>query len=133
MQIDPKGMAPEEIFQQLADFRQADIRWQEGRTYGYIFDPGKEVLAVAKRAYGEFLSENGLDFTVFRSLQRLERELAAFGARHLGGDDQVVGNFTSGGTESILLAVKAARDYYRQKHPGTCHDSDTKMTRSGEH
>jgi hypothetical protein len=47
----------------------------------------------------------------------LERELAAFGAKHLQGDSQVVGNFTSGGTESIILAVKAARDAYRQTHP----------------
>jgi len=29
----------------------------------------------------------------------------------------VVGNFTSGGTESIILAVKAARDYYRSVRP----------------
>jgi len=47
----------------------------------------------------------------------LERELAAFGARHLRGDEHVVGNFSSGGTESIILAVKAARDYYREKRP----------------
>ena len=88
-----------------------------GRTYGYIFDPGEDALEVGKAAYNAFLSENGLDFTVFPSLLRLERELAAFAASHLRGDSRVVGNFTSGGTESIMLAVKAARDCYRQKRP----------------
>jgi sphinganine-1-phosphate aldolase len=44
--------------------------------------------------------------------------LATFGAHHLGGDKNVVGNFSSGGTESIILAVKAARDCYRNKRPG---------------
>lgn len=112
-----KGMTREAIFERLADFRRNDIKWREGRTYGYIFDPGKAVMEVGKAAYNEFLSENGLDFTVFPSLLRLERELAAFGAGHLRGDDQVVGNFTSGGTESILLAVKAARDRYREIRP----------------
>jgi len=117
MEIARRGMTREAIFDQLSDFRKNDIKWQEGRTYGYIFDPGKDVLAVGKAAYTDFLSENGLDFTVFQSLLRLERELAAFGASHLRGDSQVVGNFTSGGTESIILAVKAARDGYRERRP----------------
>ncbi|WP_372680345.1 aspartate aminotransferase family protein [Desulfosarcina sp.] len=117
MQIAKKGMAKKAIFERLTEFRENDIKWQEGRTYGYVFDPGKATMEVGKAAYNEFLSENGLDFTVFRSLLRLERELAAFVASHLRGDSQVVGNFTSGGTESIILAVKAARDCYREKRP----------------
>ena len=117
MEITGKGMTREAIFERLAEFRTNDIKWQEGRTYGYIFDPGKAIMEVGKAAYNAFLSENGLDFTVFPSLLRLERELAAFGAQHLRGDDQVVGNFTSGGTESIILAVKAARDGYRENRP----------------
>ena len=117
MQIAKKGMTREAILERLTEFRKNDIKWQEGRTYGYIFDPGKATMEVGKAAYNEFLSENGLDFTVFPSLLRLERELAAFGASHLRGDRRVVGNFTSGGTESIILAVKAARDCYREKRP----------------
>ncbi len=117
MEIACKGMTRETIFDRLAEFRKNDIKWQDGRAYGYIFDPGKAVLEVGKAAYNAFLSENGLDFTAFRSLLRLERELAAFGAHHLRGDGEVVGNFTSGGTESILLAVKAARDCFREKRP----------------
>jgi glutamate/tyrosine decarboxylase-like PLP-dependent enzyme len=115
MNISEKGMSEEEVFAQLEAFRKNDLKWQEGRAFGYVFDPGKDVMAVGKKAYSAFLSENGLDFTVFQSLQRLEKELAAFGAQHLRGDENVVGNFSSGGTESIILAVKAARDYYREK------------------
>jgi len=117
MKISEKGLSEQAVFAQLEAFRKDDLKWQEGRAFGYVFDPGKDVMAVGKRAYNAFLSENGLDFTVFQSLQRLERELAAFGARHLRGDEQVVGNFSSGGTESIILAVKAARDYHREKRP----------------
>jgi len=121
MKISEKGMNERDVFAQLEAFRKDDLKWQEGRAFGYVFDPGKAVMAVGKKAYNAFLSENGLDFTVFQSLQRLERELAAFGARHLRGDEHVVGNFSSGGTESIILAVKAARDYHREKRPDvTC-------------
>jgi len=37
----------------------------------------------------------------------------AMTASLLGGDNETVGNMTSGGTESILLAVKAAREWAR--------------------
>ncbi len=117
MEISKKGMSENEIFSTLEKFRKNDIKWREGRAFGYVFDPGKDVLDIGKRAYTDFLSENGLDFTAFESLQKLEKELAAFGAKHLRGDGNVVGNFSSGGTESILLAVKTTRDFYRKKRP----------------
>ncbi len=117
MKISKKGMPEEELFSRLEAFKENDLKWQEGRAFGYVFDPGKDAMAIGKKAYSAYLSENGLDFTVFQSLQKLEKELAAFGAQHLRGDEKVVGNFSSGGTESIILAVKAARDYYREKRP----------------
>ena len=121
MRLPENGWTREEVFDRLAALRQDDLKWQEGRAFGYIFDPGQEVMAVGKQAYAMFLSENGLDFTVFKSLMRLEKELAALMADHLGGDGEVVGNFTSGGTESIMLAVKTARDYFRQMRPEIQH------------
>ncbi len=110
-------MKKEAIFETLEAFRKDDLKWKEGRAFGYIFDPGKTVMEVGKKAYTMYLSENGLDFSVFKSLLKLEKDLAAFGATHLRGDKDVVGNFTSGGTESIILAVKAARDYFRVRRP----------------
>ncbi len=117
MKLPKTGMHPDAIFASLAAFRKDDLPWREGRVFGYIFDPGKEIDEIGKRAYMMYLSENGLDFTVFKSLLILEKQLAALMADHLRGDSAVVGNFTSGGTESILCAVKTARDYYRKTRP----------------
>jgi len=117
MGIPKQRLAKEAIFQHLEAFRAQDLDWRSGRMFGYVFDPGREVMEVAKEAYAAFLSENGLDFTAFPSLLRLENELVAMAAGHLGGGPKTVGNFTSGGTESILLAVKAARDFCRAKRP----------------
>jgi glutamate/tyrosine decarboxylase-like PLP-dependent enzyme len=117
MQLPKKGIATEALFQKLGEFRSEDLDWRSGRVFGYVFDPGPEVREVGKRAYSMFLTENGLDFTVFPSLLRLENELVAMATAHLGGDENVVGNFTSGGTESIILAVKAARDFARDQRP----------------
>lgn len=57
---------------------------------------------------------------IFQSVARFEAEVIAMTAALLGNKEkasggQVCGNMTSGGTESILLAVKSSRDYMRNK------------------
>jgi len=115
MQIPEKGWSRKEVFDRLETYRAGDMPWRDGRTWAYIYDPGPEAEAVIKDAFASYLTENGLDPTVFPSALRMENEVVALAARHLNGDAGVVGNFTSGGTESILLAVKAARDHAREK------------------
>lgn len=117
MKIPENGQSKDEILQALADYRSGDLDWGSGRAFGYVFDPGKDVVELGKQVYSMFLSESGLDFSVYPSLLRLENELVGLLATHLGGDAKVVGNFTSGGTESIMLAVKAARDFARAERP----------------
>jgi sphinganine-1-phosphate aldolase len=117
VRIPPKGISKGEIFERMEAFRAGDMNWRDGRTWAYIYDPGPEAEEVIKQAYMMFLSENALDPTVFPSALRFENELVAMAATHLNGDQDVVGNFTSGGTESIMLAVKTARDYFRAHRP----------------
>lgn len=117
MKLPQRGRPAEEILSELESFRRGDMPWRDGRTWAYIYDPGPAAEEVIKKAYTLYLSENALDPTVFPSVLRLENEILTIAARHLGGDDQVVGNFTSGGTESILCAVKAARDWARVHRP----------------
>jgi glutamate/tyrosine decarboxylase-like PLP-dependent enzyme len=117
MKIPQKGLSKDALFATMESYRANDMNWRDGRTWAYIYDPGPEAEEVIKRAYMMFLTENGLDPTVFPSLMRFENEVVAMAAAHLNGDAEVAGNFTSGGTESILLAVKTARDYARAKKP----------------
>ena len=121
MRIPREGMEKETLFKIMRSFREKDAPWKTGRTWGYVYDPGEKAMAVGKEAYTMFLTENALDPTVYPSLIRFENELVSMAAGHVDGDEQVVGNFTSGGTESILLAVKTARDYFRAKHPRVRH------------
>ncbi len=117
MRIPSKGMSKGELYERLEEYRSGDMPWRDGRVWAYVYDPGKEAEEVIKHAYMSYLSENALDPTVFPSSLRFETELVAMGAAHLNGDENVVGNFTSGGTESIMLAVKAARDWARANRP----------------
>jgi glutamate/tyrosine decarboxylase-like PLP-dependent enzyme len=118
MRIPTRGLSRGAIFEQLERYRQHDTPWREGRTWAYVYDPGPEAESVIKDAFGSYLSENGLDPTAFPSALQLENEVVSMAATHLHGDRNVVGSFTSGGTESLMLAVKAARDHARENRPG---------------
>jgi glutamate/tyrosine decarboxylase-like PLP-dependent enzyme len=67
-----------------------------------------------------FAHTNPLHLDVFQSVVRFEAEVVAMtaallGSKEKGSGGQICGNMTSGGTESILLAVKSSRDYMKTK------------------
>ncbi|WP_340537149.1 pyridoxal phosphate-dependent decarboxylase family protein [Nocardioides sp. GXZ039] len=97
--------------ERLAALRTNDLPVHGGRTLAYVYDSGlAEVDRVAREAVAAFSGTNGLDPTAFPSLLRMENDLVAFAAGLVDGPDTVVGSITSGGTESVLLAVQSARD-----------------------
>ncbi len=96
--------------------RDHDVKWREGRVFSLVFNAGDEVSDVLKEAYNLYFSENGLNPTAFPSLKKFETEVVSMVAALLNGDEDVVGNMTTGGTESLLMAVKTARDYAQAVH-----------------
>ena len=88
-----------------------DAKWRDGKTAVYVFNAGEEVAAVQKAAYTLFMSENGLGPAAFPSLKKMEEEVVGMGLSLLHAPEEASGNITSGGTDSITMAVKAARDY----------------------
>lgn len=97
-----------DLFAELAAFRVLDLPVRGGTTWAYVYDSGSDSAhSVGARAYAEMLDVNGLDPTAFPSVVALENSVVGTVASVLGGG---AGMFTSGGTESCLLAVKAARD-----------------------
>jgi sphinganine-1-phosphate aldolase len=105
------GRPAAEILAELARLRGLDLPTEGGKLFAYVYDPALPGLSdLALAAYGLAASANGLDPTAFPSLLRMENEIVAAAAGLLGGPPTVVGNVTAGGTESVLLAVKAARD-----------------------
>ncbi|WP_443613665.1 hypothetical protein [Actinomadura madurae] len=115
MPADPShGALPEtgrpapDLLAELARLRDADLPVRGGQVTAYVYDTGRDAVHdLAATAYQEMLEVNCLDPTAFPSIVALERRIVGFAADKLGGGS---GIFTSGGTESIMLAVKAARD-----------------------
>ncbi len=99
----------------MAEYATGDVAWRDGKTAVYVFNAGPEVERVQKEAYTAFMSENGLGPAAFPSLARMEAEVVGFGLSLLHGPEDAVGTITSGGTDSITMALKAARDFARKE------------------
>jgi len=117
MQIPEKGLSKEQVLNTLQAFKSRDMDWKAGKVWCYVYNPGEDPAEVVKQAYLSFLTENGLDPSVFPSMLKLETDVVRMVATLLRGDEAVVGHMTTGGTESIMLAVKTARDMARALHP----------------
>lgn len=115
MKLPSTGIPQDEILARLDAYRKEDVDWRSGRVWGYVYDAGVEAQKACEAAFADFLWENALDPTVFPSMLKLENDLVSMVAQHLNAPEGAVGNFTSGGTESIFLAVLAARENFRRK------------------
>ncbi|WP_405150706.1 aspartate aminotransferase family protein [Sphaerisporangium sp. NBC_01403] len=105
------GRTAEELLAEIARLRRDDLPVRGGKVTAYVYDTGRpEVHEAAARAYFEMLEVNTLDPTAFPSIVAMEKQVVGAVAELLGGGPHTPGIFTSGGTESIMLAVKAARD-----------------------
>src|SRR5687768_1269943 len=96
------GRPAGDLLAELARLKTADLPVRGGQVTAYVYDTGRaEIHELASRAYLEMLEVNGLDPTAFPSIVALERQVLGAVSERLGGGS---GIFTSGGTESIMLA-----------------------------
>lgn len=106
-----------ELEAELEARRQNDVRWRDGRAAVYVFHAGEDVLDVAHQAYGAYISENGLGPAAFPSLKNMEAEVLDMALTLQRAPEEAAGSMTSGGTESIIMAMKACRDWARAERP----------------
>ena len=105
-----QGRPVDEVIGELTEKRANDVRWADGKTFGLVYDGGPSVHEVAEQAARRYLHENALNTQAVPSLAAIQREVVGWTSSLLHGDDDVAGFLTSGGTESILCAVLAARE-----------------------
>jgi glutamate/tyrosine decarboxylase-like PLP-dependent enzyme len=94
-------------------------RWEEGFASGAVYHGDPDHVAFLNRVYGLVSQANPLHPDLWPSIARMEAEVVAMTASLLGAPEEadparrVRGSITSGGTESIVLAMKAYRDRAR--------------------
>jgi len=115
MKLPKTGIPRKELFAQMQALKTQDADWRGGRTWSLIYPAGEDVDEVLREANNLYIFENALNPFRFPSLRQMEAEVVAMTTDLLHGDDGAGGSMTSGGTESILMAVKTARDRAREE------------------
>ena len=104
------GRPSTEVLDDLTARKELDIKWREGRAFSLAYFAGQDVASLAEEAYRRFSGDNGLNPAAFPSLRALNSDVVDVVKGWVGGSPAAAGFLTSGGTESLLMAVKAARD-----------------------
>jgi sphinganine-1-phosphate aldolase len=112
-----KGRAWEDLAAEMEAMKAGDIDWRGGRSPLYVFGSTDEVAQVAQAAFNLYFTENALGAKrAFGSLQRMEAEVLAAALDLMNAPEGAAATFTTGGSESLILSVAAARAHDRQRH-----------------
>ncbi len=115
MPLPRTGTPPDELIARMKEMKKADADWRGGRTWSLVYPAGEDVDAVLREANHLYLFENALNPFRFPSLRQMEVDVVEMTAGLLNAPEDAGGAMTSGGTESILMAVKVARDRAREE------------------
>ena len=108
-----EGTPADELVTELRESRGDDLDWRGGKAFSLVYNVGDDGLeSVLHDVAGLYLHENALNPFAFPSLLHMEQDIVAMAADLLGGSADA-GALTSGGTESIFLAVQTAREHAR--------------------
>jgi glutamate/tyrosine decarboxylase-like PLP-dependent enzyme len=109
-----KGAPWSDIEAQLRQLKNLDVDGLRGRLPAYIYYYNEELLEIQKRAFCAYILENGLGTeTAFKSLGTMQSAIFDMAFRLFNAPKSAGAVFTSGGTISILDAVRMARNKAR--------------------
>ena len=115
-EIPEEGWSDEKIIEIMSKLQQSEEgRWKDGKVSGVVYHGAQDHVELMSKVFSLFALSNPLHPDVFPSIRKFEAEIISMTAKMLGNIEGVCGALTSGGTESILMACKAHRDYYLEK------------------
>ena len=137
------GRSGDDLLAEIAELHQGDIDWRNGRAFSLVYNTDDPELDALLHTVGaQFLHENALNPFRYKTLLKMESEVIAMAADLFGAG---CGSMSSGGTESIFLAVQTAREWARARgiaeptilctdtaHPAfakACHYLDVELVR----
>jgi sphinganine-1-phosphate aldolase len=118
-----QGRPREEVLRELELLEQREHhRWEQGRVSGGVYHGAEDHISFVNRVYGLHSQSNPLHADIWPSATKFEAEVVAMTASMLGAtetnagrppEEHICGALSSGGTESIMLAIKTYRDQAR--------------------
>jgi len=118
-QLPKQGRDHQDILKELSVISEEEnAKWKNGRVSGTFYHAGDAHRAFLNDIFSLFSHVNVIQADLCPSMSKFESEIVAMTASILNGDavkkgdpaDEVCGTVTSGGTESIIMAMKVYRD-----------------------
>lgn len=110
MRLPDAPMPPAQVRDALTAAASDDVDWQGGRGWSLVYDSPAWHAELVDEAAARFSHENALSTSAFPSAGTFESQTIAMAASVVAPGSKAHGVFTSGGTESIMVAVKGYRD-----------------------
>ncbi|CAH1982781.1 unnamed protein product [Acanthoscelides obtectus] len=115
LDLPENSVSTDEIITQLQkNLGLGDYDWKNGLVSGAVYYHNLELIAMLSEVYKQTSYTNPLHPDLFPGLCKMEAEVVRMAANLFYGDEETCGTMTSGGTESILMACKAYRDYGKE-------------------
>ncbi len=113
------GLGKKEVVALMEDIHEKETsQWEDGYVSGAVYHGDQEHIEFLNKIYGFNSQSNPLHSDIWPSATKFESEIVSMTASMLGAnktDDEICGVVSSGGTESILLAMKTYRDRARKE------------------
>lgn len=105
-----EGMTDEAVRAELDALANMDhTRWEDGFVSGAVYHGEDELLKLQAEAFSKFTVSNPIHPDVFPGVRKMEAEVVSMVLNMFQAPPGAAGVTTSGGTESILMAVLSAR------------------------
>ncbi|CZT16797.1 probable glutamate decarboxylase/sphingosine phosphate lyase [Ramularia collo-cygni] len=105
-----KGWTPDQVRAELEKLGDMEhVRWEDGRVSGAVYHGGSDLGDLQSEAFKRFGVSNPIHPDVFPGVRKMESEIVAMTLSLFNAPETGAGVTTSGGSESILMAVLSAR------------------------
>lgn len=114
-----RGRSWEAVKEEMQEARRGDLPWYSERMFlGGSYYASPDVVAVANEAYNLYINFNELFAkSMFPSISHYEDQIVGGLLEMLNAPPGAAGSITSGGTESIMMAMKTAREWALENRP----------------
>lgn len=115
LELQQKGLSNEAILKKVDEhLNLGHYEWKKGKVSGAVYYYKPELVELVTEVYGKASYTNPLHVDIFPGICKMEAEVVRMTAQLFNGGKEACGTMTTGGTESIIMAIKAYRDYGRE-------------------
>ena len=110
LSLPKKGLSHHEVLTEISQLDGlAEVEWSEGFVSGALYYSSPELTKLSADVFEKYVWSNPLHLEVFPQVCRMEGEVVQWAIDIFNGSNKACGFMSSGGTESIILAMLAYR------------------------